>query len=243
MNLLYIDRAKDISDIRIGEQTIFSKYLSQFQNNVTFLLIKGEKRTSRNKINPSHKVYYRKNTFFLKKQISLDFLIILFKGIFICKKEKIDVIIARKDITTGKAAWIIARFLKLKFVFILSFPTWEIINEKSNKYGFSSLFKLYSYLYKKNILFLIKVSDLVILQTRRFIDNIPLLNNFEEKIISLPMGFDEDWLIKSKVFLHNDIFEIPNDRRYVLYFGSIDPERKIDFLLQIIAQVKNSIPK
>jgi len=28
----------------------------------------------------------------------------------------------------------------------------------------------------------------------------------------------------------------------VLYFGSIDPERKIDFLLQIIAQVKNSIP-
>ena len=39
MNLLYIDRAKDISDIRIGEQIIFGKYLSKLQNNVTFLLI------------------------------------------------------------------------------------------------------------------------------------------------------------------------------------------------------------
>jgi len=239
MKVLYIDKACSIDEIRIGEQKFFTELLPSYDVD-THLLLLGNGDNGYFKDNLT--IHRRKNFNIYKNIISFDPVVVVLKLINLNKKYNFDVLVVRKSLTISLALILVSQFINTKFVYMMSFPKWEMIRLKKQKYKLGVFIDLVSNLYEKSIKFVLKKSDLVIAKTKYFYNDFSKKHKIKKKNwTTYPMGFDNNLIPheKSKIGLrirHN----LPIDKPILIYFGSIDDERNPEFILQIFKKVVNS---
>jgi len=236
MKILYIDKVDSYECIRIAEQNIFGKQLPEKGVNIDILI----RRNVNHKYDLQHIYTWTKSKSRKRLYFLLDFLSIIRKANYLIRKEKHDIIIARKNLTTGYAAWFLSRVYKKKYVYLLSFPTWETIKARGeNRMSWCLLSKIYRSL----AILLVRHSDLVVTKTSYIWESLGKeydLNGIN--YLSLPMGFDESMrpesLGKSG---YRDELDIPEISNVMIYFGSMEKERNLEFLIDIVSQLRNRI--
>lgn len=236
MKILYIDKVDRLDNVRIAEQIIFSKILPEKDIEVDFLLLGN---TQNFNVNSHCRIYFRRNTYLFKSFLTLDPIMILFYGLFLHKKNLYDIVISRKNLTTGYSAKFLCLLISKKFVFLLSFPKWEILKLKGKSVLSSIILKYFSKLYENLVVYLIKNSDLTVSKTKYLWDMISSKHHLkEDNSISIPMGFDtsETNQIEDKVTLRNKL-NMNNKVIYLIYFGSIDSARDPDFIFKVFQKI------
>jgi len=152
-----------------------------------------------------------------------------------------DIIQVRDKFLSGIFAAIASRIFRKRFVFWLSFPIPEMYMLLADEaHG------LYKILYRvrgaafKFLLYrvLMPAADHAFVQTERMRDDISREGIAKEKMTAVPMGVDAeaDWAAVAK----NRV--IPEHGRTFVYLGTIARTRHLDFLIRVLAKVRESVP-
>jgi|KBSSwiStaDraftv2_1062776.scaffolds.fasta_scaffold197234_2 glycosyltransferase involved in cell wall biosynthesis len=152
-----------------------------------------------------------------------------------------DIIQVRDKFLSGIFAAIASRIFRKRFVFWLSFPIPEMYMLLADEaHG------LYKILYRvrgaafKFLLYrvLMPAADHAFVQTERMRDDISREGIAKEKMTAVPMGVDAeaDWAAVAK----NRV--IPEHGRTFVYLGTIARTRHLDFLVRVLAKVRESVP-
>ena len=152
-----------------------------------------------------------------------------------------DIIQVRDKFLSGIFAAIASRMFRKRFVFWLSFPIPEMYMLLADEaHG------LYKILYRvrgaafKFLLYrvLMPAADHAFVQTERMRDDISREGIAKEKMTAVPMGVDAeaDWAAVAK----NRV--IPEHGRTFVYLGTIARTRHLDFLVRVLAKVRESVP-
>jgi len=152
-----------------------------------------------------------------------------------------DIIQVRDKFLSGIFAAIASRIFRKRFVFWLSFPIPEMYMLLADEaHG------LYKILYRvrgaafKFLLYrvLMPAADHAFVQTERMRDDISREGIAKEKMTAVPMGVDAeaDWAAVAK----NRV--IPEQGRTFVYLGTIARTRHLDFLVRVLAKVRESVP-
>jgi glycosyltransferase involved in cell wall biosynthesis len=152
-----------------------------------------------------------------------------------------DIIQVRDKFLSGIFATIASRIFRKRFVFWLSFPIPEMYMLLADEaHG------LYKILYRvrgaafKFLLYrvLMPAADHAFVQTERMRDDISREGIAKEKMTAVPMGVDAeaDWAAVAK----NRV--IPEHGRTFVYLGTIARTRHLDFLVRVLAKVRESVP-
>ena len=177
---------------------------------------------------------------FLKK--SLDFLHDL-RIIKLSKKELYDFIQVKDKFITALIAIAASKFSKCKFFFWLSYPYPE-----ADIYNYTTGTARYPYIYliRGNILkfllynIILPLADHIFVQSEQMKKDIVSKGFSANKITPVPMGVNLD-----ASFFANPI---PNnsekkDSYSIIYLGTMDKIRRIDFVLRVFEKVLDKIPE
>lgn len=152
-----------------------------------------------------------------------------------------DIIQVRDKFLSGIFAVIASRIFRKRFVYWLSFPFPRMYMLMADEaHG------LYKVLYRirgaafRILLYrlLTPAADHVFVQTERMLDEMAREGIAKEKMTAVPMGVDveADWAAVAKGRV------IPENHRTVVYIGTIARTRHLDFLVRVLAKVRESVP-
>ncbi len=152
-----------------------------------------------------------------------------------------DIIQVRDKFLSGIFAVIASRLFRKRFVYWLSFPIPEmymLLAEEAQG--------LYKILYRirgaafKLLLYrlLMPAADHVFVQTDRMLEDVSREGIAKEKMTPVPMGVD----IEADLSAVTSQRMIPDGERTFLYLGTLTRTRHLDFLVRVLAKVRESVP-
>jgi len=164
-----------------------------------------------------------------------------FKLFRLVKENKYDFLQVKDKFIAALLALIACRIYGVKFIFWLSFPFPEeslyMIKEGNARYpvlyfirGHSLKFLLYK--------IILPLSDHIFVQSDQMKKDVIKEGINEQKLTPVPMGIDLD---DFPVALDANI-KAGVKRKTVVYIGTLNSTRKIDFLVRVIHKVKKEIP-
>lgn len=228
LRLLHIDIVNDFSKIRPAERIIYGKEFLKLGTKTIFLLINRHNHIDGN-------IYHRRVIVFKRLRIEYELFFVLIK---IIRKEHIEILQVRNDFTAGLIALLVSYLYKKKFIFLRSFPSEDHAIEFASlgKMRFSRIRIPYYKLKKKCYSYLLNRAHLVITKSKRFSDQLRADGIYKTRIISVPMGFDND------IFLENQFKKVIWNKKWkgkvtLLYFGAMDAPRRLSFLLRVFKMV------
>ncbi|MBX2976368.1 MAG: glycosyltransferase [Ignavibacteriaceae bacterium] len=161
--------------------------------------------------------------------------------------EKFDLIVSRNYSSISFIPMLICQIKQIRFGYIKAFPLSEFFDFQSR--NANDLFHklLYRFRYYSNSFFetiIFKKANFIITRSDAFKEYlIKVYRISSQKIISIPMGFDFS-NNKIKAFENDKVNQNTNAFRYsLLYFGSIEKIRNINFLLEIFEKTRLSLPE
>jgi glycosyltransferase involved in cell wall biosynthesis len=152
-----------------------------------------------------------------------------------------DIIQVRDKFLSGIFAVIASRLFRKRFVYWLSFPIPEMYALLADEaHG------LYKILYRiraaafRLLLYrlLMPAADHVFVQTDRMLEDISREGVAKEKMTPVPMGVDIDADLAAVAARRT----IPYGERTFLYLGTLARTRHLDFLIRVLAKVRDRIP-
>ena len=235
MRILYIDKANSLDEIRIAERTIWVDEFPGFGHEVFYLL----KKIKNNSTSNSKKV--TRNTFFVSISKLGLFSLIKFTSILfnILMTKKINLVVVRNLVDLGIITFVFAKVFRIKIMYIKAFPLIEtkIRDLKDRRLNKLKVFFLNQVL--KIEIFLMKKSTYLISRTEKFSQFLTENYGIKREIVSIPMGCDISSLNKISEerfnFLHGKYKLV--DCLTLIYFGSLNKLRNIDFIITVVEQV------
>lgn len=235
MKILYIDIVSSIKNIRIAEQSIFSIELPKLGHDVYFLL-------KNNSIvhKQSDKLYNYNSNILSKLFFNIPLTVALFK---LLNTFKFDYVISRNDLSICFMSLILAKMKGIPFVYFKTFPMTEFFFLRYRKTN-NILLKVISYnRYKIHEIFekiVLKHSEIICPRTiayKEYLFQNKKIDN--RKMYPIPMGFDSNYNGYINIDEKNSILnklKIPK-KQIVLYFGTVEKEREINFIIDILLNV------
>jgi glycosyltransferase involved in cell wall biosynthesis len=160
--------------------------------------------------------------------------------------KKYDAIQVRDMTVTALAGLVFARLKGVKFFYWLSFPQSEgqisRARRRGIKAGIRFWFPLMQGIFGKWLLYSIILprSDHVFVQSHMMQLDIARKGIPISKMTPIPMGVDADILMPER-FLQIDEPRLAG-KRVIVYLGTLDPARNIDFLLKMLLYIKDAVP-
>lgn len=232
MNILYLDKANSLDEIRIAERTIWVDEMPKFGYEMFFLLKKINKKSFKKKER------IRNNTSFVpdykfKFFGFINFIAVLFRVLMV---NNIKLIVVRNVVDLGFIALIFAKVFRIEILYIKAFPLIESKIRKVKKSRFSDVrVSLLSVVLKVEV-FLMKKSTYLISRTEKFSKDLRENYGISREIVSIPMGFDVNSLNKlnrEKINLIKETYKII-DCFTLIYFGSLNSQRNINFIINVV---------
>jgi glycosyltransferase involved in cell wall biosynthesis len=231
---------------RVDVATLFVKHLASRGHHVDWIL-QSEAATGRSDVVPggTGRVWVgRTNTgTSLVSRITKHVLGILHDlRIFpMMASGRYDIIQVRDKFLSGIFAVIASRIFRKRFVYWLSFPIPELYMLLADEAQ-----GLYKILYRirgatfKILLYrlLMPAATHVFVQTDRMLEHISREGIAKEKMTPVPMGVD----IEEDLSAVTRLPTIPHGERNFLYLGTIGRTRHLDFLIRVLAKVRESVP-
>lgn len=242
-NLLLIDTVSSKDQVRPAIREIYFKRLSDRGYQVTYL-----GRMSRKLYHDFQTkwfgidVYLRPTLRVGRNILDLFLPISIYR---LCRNKNFNVIVARNDLLSGFFAWLFSIRYRIPFVFISAFPSEELrilaLERGDLRFGIIRIRALQ--LKKKLKIALIKQSKLVFSKSDHFSDSLNNKGIPRKNISTIPMGYNSTSFVKTedrnKIF-HN--YKL-SSAGTVLYFGSMDPYRNLQFLLTSFSILLKQMPK
>jgi glycosyltransferase involved in cell wall biosynthesis len=152
-----------------------------------------------------------------------------------------DIIQVRDKFLSGICAVIASRIFRKRFVYWLSFPVPELYMLMADEAQ-----GLYRILYRirgtafKLLLYrlLMPAADHVFVQSDRMLEDVAREGIAKEKMTPVPMGVD----IEADLSNVTNRRMIPDGERTFLYLGTLTRTRHLDFLVRVLAKVRESVP-
>lgn len=89
---------------------------------------------------------------------------------------------------------------------------------------------------------LLSSADIIISPTECYIEESKFLNKFREKIVVIPNGIDiKEYDINLSKEKCRDILKLPQDKKIILFVGSIAPHKGPDVLLKAISKIEKNM--
>jgi glycosyltransferase involved in cell wall biosynthesis len=152
-----------------------------------------------------------------------------------------DIVQVRDKFLSGIYAVLAARIFRKRFVYWLSFPIPEMYllaaDEAQGLYRIlyrirGTVFKLLLYR------LLMPAADHVFVQSDRMLEDVAREGIAKEKMTPVPMGVD----IEADLSSVSSQRMIPAGERTFLYLGTLTRSRHLDFLVRVLAKVRESVP-
>lgn len=232
MNILYIDKANSIEEIRIAEQSIWVEEIPSDKVKVFYLLKKINKKTNAIS-NKKHK-----NVYFVPVIRPLSTIYFFIKLLNLILKNKINLIVVRNVVDLGLITLFFSKVFNIKLLYIKAFPSIEFKIRKAKENNSSLKLYLLNTILKFEI-YLMKTCTYLISRTDKFTELLNSQYNIKRTILSIPMGVDSRSLKKisfEKVTIIRKKYELQNYFS-IIYFGSLNKSRNIDFIINVIEKV------
>lgn len=216
--ILYIDRVKLINSIRPAEKAVYVDYLPKFGFDISFYL--------RNKLIHNNKT------------MSLNWTSLTLHVL----NKNYDFLVIRNNINLGLYFWILSKFIKTKVIFIHAFPSYdlsiEIISKQNSILG---KLKIKAIQIKKYFYFVfLRKFDLIVTRSVYASTDLVQRNIKSLKIYSFPMGFDFSQQIANDFTQLKENLKITFEN-FIIYYGAMDEERRLEFVLDAISEIRNDI--
>jgi len=233
-NILYLDVANSVESVRPAERKFFFDLLPLRDYKIFTFVKKQSIENNKNK-NITHIDHSDKSGIGFYKDIYSHFINVIIR-------YNIDFVVVRNNIWLALIVlFSLKRYPKIKKIFIRAFPSehLRIYNAKRHKY-----FKMKLSIIKNRLLiilanFLMKRFDIVFARSQSFTNY--LSHKLNKEVFSLPMGFDNNWIVNSSMLNKFKKEMNPNNKVLIGYFGAIDMGRDIEFICQVFKNALESI--
>jgi glycosyltransferase involved in cell wall biosynthesis len=234
MNFLYIDKGNCLNEVKIAERVIWGQEIPKMGHNVEFLLTGVDRKIIPTGINhePNHIIipYKRFGSFRLIKLIVYAMKVV--------KNKNIEFIVIRNAIDLAFIAYIVGKIMNKKMVYLKMFPRIEfMISQNNNKLSMKILLLRLLILVDR---ILINRSNYILSQSVQYSTYLRDKHGISNRaILSVPMGIDAEGIrpypLEDKIITRKK-YDI-TDQLTAIYFGTLDKERKIDFIINVIENV------
>lgn len=153
------------------------------------------------------------------------------------KREEYDFVQVKDKFLSALMVLLAAKITRTRFIYWLSFPFPEasLYQAAQSTARYPLLYRIRGHLYK---LILYKVilpaSAHIFVQSEQMKRDIRQQGIADEKMTAVPMGVD----LKSIAYLDSgDLPEKPADEKWMVYLGTLGKNRRIDFLVRVLARV------
>lgn len=155
----------------------------------------------------------------------------------ILQKSKYNFILVKDKFISALMAIVASRVFKVNFIYWLSFPVPEfyLYEFREGRARYALIYRLKGHLLKLLLYrIIIPFSDHIFVQSEQMKRDIALQGISEEKMTPVPMGVS---LEEIPFFGYTTEPNRPDKEKIVLYLGSLDKVRKMDFLIRAFKKV------
>ena len=183
------------------------------------------------------------NSAFKKLRREIDKVIHDLKLIKLARNNNYDFIQVRDKYISALLALIIAKRRKLRFFYWLSYPTADssLYKAKSGLARYPLYYflrgKLFSYILYQLVM---KRADHVFVQSEQMKKDMISHGIPERQLTAVPMGVPSSMLEKSEGLLNKPA---NSHEKKIAYLGTLARVRRIDFLINVLAHIKQAIPE
>jgi glycosyltransferase involved in cell wall biosynthesis len=235
MRILYIDKANSLEEIRIAERTIWVDEFPRFGHTVFYLLKKIRSKSTRKE------KMLAKNVFLVpfSKFGVVSLLNFTAKLVWVLRTKNVDLVVVRNVADLGIISFVITRLFQIKLMYIKAFPLIETKIRSQKERGLNKVVVIFLRQVLKVEIFIMKKSTYLISRTENFSQFLNSSYNVNREILAIPMGIkvsslheiseDRCTSLKAKYNV-NDSFSL-------IYFGSLNRLREIDFIIDVVERV------
>lgn len=160
-----------------------------------------------------------------------------------------EVIQVRDKIRTGLIALLVARLTGRRIVYWMSFPFAEGHLARARDVGFSKGWLIWvanwarAYLSRLILYnFLAKRVDHLFVQSDLMLTRMHAYGVSRSRMTAVPMGVDENWLIRDSSIAATEVPEFLRGRRILAYVGTLARSRRPEFLVNVIDAIRKVEP-
>lgn len=248
LNLLIIAEDK-FPPFRVDVSVLFGEEMVQRGHKIDWILQSGEGCSkSYETFWKNCKVYVGKTdnglSYFSKIRKYFWSMLHDFKIFSLMRHNKYDIIQVKDKFFSALLAIIASKIYKVPFVYWLSFPFPEAriysFKVKSAKHPYISLLMglINKFLLYKIIL---PVADHIFVQSEQMKKDISNYGIPLEKMTPVPMGVSLEKIPYNQS--ENSKLNKPANEKWILYLGTLNRSRRIDFLIRVLAKVRKEEPK
>jgi len=232
---------------RVDMAVLFCKELAKKGHKIDFVMQSDRDNNNFYKVSYQRITYYIGSTDNGIKRVNrlhkhILSLINDLRFIRLAKRKNYDFIQVKDKFVAAIFGIVVAKFRKIKFFFWLSYPFPE-----SDIYEYRKGSARYPFLYLirgnflKIILYhiILPFSDHIFVQSKKMKEDLICKGSSEDKLTPIPMGIDLD---DYKNIFDNDDMHNNNKDNTIIYLGTMQKIRRIDFVLRAFKEVLEQIP-
>ena len=165
-----------------------------------------------------------------------------FRMFSLIRSQRYDFIQVKDEFISAILAIIAAKLSRIKFIYWLSFPFPEasLYKVKEGTARYPIFYLVRGWVFKLVLYRLIMpLADHIFVQSEQMKTDIMAMGIDKEKLTPVPMGVSLQAIPQERV---NNAFKQDKELQTVVYLGTLERVRRIDFLVRVIKKVLNNIP-